>query len=320
MKQFSNSRGVALLTVLLLILIMSLLATQLTQIFFKDIRNSKNVEFNSVSQLYLDFLQSHFQDVFGLSITQNKSSINKSTVLTINNYRPDFQGFQANFAVKDLSNCFNINSLFLERDGSLLINQKTLLFFKQLLKVMEFDMTQVETIADTIIDWVDEDNLPRAYGSENYYYTGPANKSPRFTSKRLFYNTSELKQLSSFSNWYERMQQSVCVIPYSNNFSVNLNTLEADNAELFSIFLKIPDIEVAESIISRIPLEGYRSLQDFFNLESDLANAELINYLTTNSHALSLEIVLDSGFTSATYVSLMSLNGNPISILDTFKK
>ena len=184
MKQFSNSKGVALLTVLLLILIMSLLATQLTQIVFKDIRNSKNVEFNSLSHIYIDFLQSHFQDVFGQSITQNKSNINKSTVLAINDYSIEFQGFQANFEVKDFSNCFNINSIFLERDGNLLINQKTLLFFKQLLKVMEFDSAQVETIADNLIDWVDEDNLPRAYGKENYYYTGPANKSPRFTPKR----------------------------------------------------------------------------------------------------------------------------------------
>ena len=320
MKQFSNSRGVALLTVLLLILIMSLLATQLTQILFKDIRNSKNVEFNSLSNIYIDFLQSHFQDVFGQSITQNKSSINKSTVLAINDYSIEFQGFQANFEVKDFSNCFNINSLFLERDGNLLINPKTLLFFEQLLKVMEFDSAQVDTIADNLIDWVDADNLPRAYGKENYYYTSPANKSPRFTPKRLFYNTSELRQLAGFSNVYERLQESVCVIPYSNNFSVNLNTLDTANAELFSIFLKTPDVETAESIISRIPLEGYVSLQDFFNLESDLANAEFINFLATNSHALSLEITLDSGFTSATYVSLMSFKGNPISILDTFKK
>ena len=112
MKQFSNSRCVALLTVLLLILIMSLLATQLTQVLFKDIRNSKNVEFKSLSNLYIDFLQSHFQDVFGESITQNKSNLNKSTVLAINNYGIEFQGLQANFEVKDLSNCFNINALF----------------------------------------------------------------------------------------------------------------------------------------------------------------------------------------------------------------
>lgn len=320
MKQFSNSRGVALLAVLLLILIMSLLATQLSQVLFKDLRNSKNVEFNSLSNIYIDFLQSHFQDVFGESITQIKSNLNKSTVSVINNYGIEFQGFQANFEIKDFSNCFNINSLFLERDGTLLINQKTLLFFKELLKVMEFNDTQIDTIADNIIDWVDEDNLPRAYGSENYYYTGPTHTSPRFTSKRLFYNTSELRQLPALSNLYERMQDSVCVIPYSNNFLVNLNTLNADNAELFSIFLKTLDIETAESIISRIPLDGYGSVQDFYNLESDLGNTEFINFLATKSHALSLEIILDSGFTSATYVSLMSLNGSSMSILDTFKK
>lgn len=320
MKQFLNSRGVALLTVLLLILIMSLLATQLLQVLFKDTRNSKNVEFNSLSNLYIDFLQSHFQDVFGESIIQNKSNLNKSTVLAINNYGIEFQGLQANFAIKDLSNCFNINALFLERDGALLINQKTLLFFKELLKVMEFDAAQVDTITDNIIDWVDEDNLPRAYGLENYYYTGPAHASPRFTSKRLFFNTNELRQLPALSNLYERMQESVCIIPYSNNFSVNLSTLDIDNAEFFSIFLKTQDVETAESIISRIPLEGYGSVQDFFNLESDLANSEFINYLTTKSHTLSVEIILDSGFTSATYVSLMSLNASPMSILDTFKK
>ena len=320
MKQFSNSRGVALLTVLLLILIMSLLATQLTQVLFKDIRNSKNVEFNSLSNLYIDFLQSHFQDVFGESITQNKSNLNKSTVLAINNYGIEFQGLQANFEVKDLSNCFNINALFLERDGAILINQKTLMFFKELLEAIEFDKAQVDTITDSIIDWVDEDNLPRAYGSENYYYTGPTQASPRFTSKRLFYNTSELRQLPALSNLYDSMQESVCIIPYSNNFSLNLNTLNANNAELFSIFLKTPDVETAESIISRIPLEGYENPQDFFNLESDLANTEFINYLTTKSHTLSLEIILDSGFTSATYVSLMSLNSRSMPILDTFKK
>ena len=135
MKQFSNSRGVALLAVLLLILIMSLLATQLSQVLFKDLRNSKNVEFNSLSNIYIDFLQSHFQDVFGESITQNKSNLNKSTISVINNYGIEFQGFEAKFEVKDFSNCFNINSLFLEREGTLLINKQTLLFFKELLNL-----------------------------------------------------------------------------------------------------------------------------------------------------------------------------------------
>ena len=103
MKQFSNSRGVALLAVLLLILIMSLLATQLSQVLFKDLRNSKNVEFNSLSNIYIDFLQSHFQDVFGESITQNKSNLNKSTISVINNYGIEFQGFQANFEINSMT-------------------------------------------------------------------------------------------------------------------------------------------------------------------------------------------------------------------------
>jgi len=306
--------------VLLLILVMSFLAIQVTQILFKDISNSKNVEFNNLSNIYLDFLQSHFLDVFGKSITQNQSRINKSTVSAINDYSLEFQGYQANFEIKDLSNCFNINSLFLERNGKLVVNQKTLLFFKKLLETMELDEAEVDTISDKIIDWVDEDNLPRAYGAENYFYTGPANKTPRFTPKRLFFNASELRQLSAFSNLYEIMQKSICVIPYSNAFLVNLNTLDARNAELFSIFLKTPELETAESIISRIPLEGYENPQDFINTETDLFYAEYINYLVTDSNALSLAITIDSGFTSATYVSLMILNDNSISILDTFKK
>lgn len=319
MKQFSRTKGVALLTVLLLILILSLLMSQITQLLLKDMRSSKNSEFNNLSAIYIEFIQSHFKDLFSESLTQSNASIKKTTIFAVEDYNLEFQGFQVKFMLQDLSNCFNINALFMERDGALIIDQKALLFLNELLAIMKFNEAEINTIVDQIIDWVDSDNLPRAYGAENFYYTNPNNAPQRYTSKRLFFHASELRQIPGLRNFYERIQDAICVIPYSTDFMANINTLTPNNVLFFSAFLKGQDMDTAEAIVNRIPNEGYKNIQDFYNTELELADTQFANYLTTRSHALSLTIMIDSGFTSSTFISLMSLKNNSLINLDTYK-
>lgn len=319
MKQFSSFKGVALLTVLMLILIISLLATQLTKLFFDDIRLEKNIEFNSISNIFQQTLEVYFRNEFAQTLTENNASINKSTLSSINQTTFEFEEFSASLTVKDLSNCFNINALFSQQEDSLIVNPRAITLFKLLLAALEVDPAEIETITDQLLDWVDTDNLPRAYGLENYYYTGPLSSLKRFSSKRLFFHASELRQLPALQAVYENIKDSVCVLPHTTKLLLNINTLEAENAIFFSAFFMRPDLEEAEAIIASIPQDGYQNLQEFISTENLSLNTEVSNFLSTKSHAISIHSRLDAGFTLALYTTLMRIDEASVPLLDSYK-
>ena len=50
-------------------------------------------------------------------------------------------------------------------------NEKNIEVFKRLMTINEIDLNIVDEAIDQIIDWIDKDSNPRAYGLEDYYYS-----------------------------------------------------------------------------------------------------------------------------------------------------
>ena len=73
--------------------------------------------------------------------------------------------------ISDASNCFNINSMVLLKDGNYLENTETINAFRRLMNSFDIEDNLIEEIIDQIIDWIDKDSNPRTYGLEDYYYS-----------------------------------------------------------------------------------------------------------------------------------------------------
>ncbi len=49
----------------------------------------------------------------------------------------------------------------------------------------EVENNITEEAIDQIIDWIDKDSNPRAYGLEDYYYSGPLHNPREYSAMRL---------------------------------------------------------------------------------------------------------------------------------------
>jgi general secretion pathway protein K len=319
MKTFSSSRGVALLSALLIILILSLVAANISGLLLSDANNESIVEKSSSHQIIQNTSNKILQDYIQESLASNKNKINKDMFKNIQSYQISFQGYQLDFKINDKSNCFNINALFIERNGNLINNPATAQFFRRLLTSFEVQDFQIDAILDQIYDWVDKDNIPRQNGYENYYYSGPAIDIKRFTSKRLFFHISELKNLPSFKTLNTDIMSSLCVIPWSTDLIININTLLKSDKKLFANFLLKFDEELSETIINKIPDEGFESINTFIAFADIDFDNDSLKFLSTQSHALEVSTLISSNFSTSKFISLMKIKNSKINILDVNK-
>ena len=163
----------------------------------------------------------------------------------------------------------------------------------------EVDLNLTDEAIDQIIDWIDGDSNPRAYGLEDYYYSGPLNNPKEYTGSRLFYTLAELKGLPAIRKiGWSIFEDNFCVFP-DNILNVNINTLEMRHDMLLaSMFSNMPYTD-AQYILDNIPEEGFRDIND---LKRAFPSYELDN---GNMHIefSSSKFTLTTSFSYEDYVS-----------------
>ena len=134
-----------------------------------------------------------------------KRELNKNT--NVNKQNPifnedlifQFDDFILQGSLTDYSNCFNVNHLITFKAGKSKDNLKAIKYFEDLLTNYEINYLDAEQIIDQILDWMDDDDVPRNNGAENYFYASPLHNPREYTSKRLFINKSELLAIPSIN-------------------------------------------------------------------------------------------------------------------------
>ena len=128
-----------------------------------------------------------------------------------------------------------------------------------------------EQIIDQILDWMDDDDVPRNSGAENYFYASQLHYPREYTSKRLFINKSELLAIPSINRIKNRdIWKKLCIIPMSSNFYLNINSLQDGDKYLLSSAISQSNLNEAALMIKETPIEGYSSIKEFleaFNLQ-----------------------------------------------------
>ena len=70
----------------------------------------------------------------------------------------------------------------------MLPNDRSINVLSDMLLFLNYEVRQIDSLIDQIIDWVDYDDQPRSNGYEDYFYTGPINEPRQYTSKRTLYD------------------------------------------------------------------------------------------------------------------------------------
>ena len=294
-----KTKGVVLISVLLTVLLLSSIAVVIGNNYFVSFKRAQYLEFQTVSLNIFSSIESLALKKIDNELRFNSKVHANNNALFSNDFIFETQKGLVSGKIIDASNCFNINSLVKKTKNTYIPNKNNIVIFKRLLIFSEVENNLIDEAIDQIIDWIDGDSNPRAYGLEDYYYSGPLNNPKEYTGSRLFYALAELKGLPAIRKiGWSIFEDNFCVFP-DNILNVNINTLEMRHDMLLaSMFSNMPYTD-AQYILDNIPEEGFRDIND---LKRAFPSYELDN---GNMHIefSSSKFTLTTSFSYEDYVS-----------------
>ena len=263
----TSNKGVVLISVLLIILLLSSVAVVIGNNYLISLKRAAYLEFQSTSLNIFKNLESLALKKIDIELKFNSNKLARNNPLLNNDLYFEIDKSKVTAKISDNSNCFNINALVIKNKKNYIENKKSIDAFRKFMSFHSVDNNLVEEMIDQVIDWIDFDSDPRAYGLEDYFYSGPLNNPKEYTGRRLFFSVDELKGIPAFRkiNW-QIVKNNFCSINGNSELTLNLNTLNLDDSYLLSSFFPNLALSEAEYIIDTIPNEGIESLNSLKSL------------------------------------------------------
>ncbi len=267
---FKKRKGFVLISTMLIVLMLSVIASEMSKAYFLDIRKEGYLSFDAIAHTKRIESEKFLLNFIKRELNKN-ANVNKQNPLLNETLIFQFDDFILQGSLIDYSNCFNVNHLITFKAGKSKDNLKSIKYFEDLLSSYEINYLDAEQIIDQILDWMDDDDVPRNNGAENYFYANQLHYPREFTSKRLFINKSELLAIPSINKIKNHdIWKKLCIIPMSSNFYLNINSLQDDDKHLLSSAIGQSNLNEAALMIKKTPIEGFSSIKEFlerFNLQ-----------------------------------------------------
>ena len=302
-----RNKGVVLISILLIVLLLSAVAITFGNKYLVSLKRAQYIEFQSLSL-------NAFRNVEAMSLNKidkfsrfNSSNLTKENPLLTDEIYFEINGATIVGSIGDASNCFNINSLVRAGKEDYQENKKSMNAFRELMYLAEVHNNVAEEIIDQIIDWIDKNSNPRAYGLEDYYYSGPLHNPREFSGGRLLIDIEELKSIPSVRlvDW-DIFKEFFCAYPFATNLKLNINTLDKNNILLLTAFFPKIDIKDSEYIIENIPLNGFQDINTFLQAFEDIDLSSPNGEVIFTSDIFNIETVIDyEGYSASSKSTLI---------------
>ena len=278
-----KTKGVVLISVLLTVLLLSSIAVVIGNNYFVSFKRAQYLEFQTVSLNIFSSIESLALKKIDNELRFNSKFHAKNNALFTNDFIFETQKGLVSGKIIDSSNCFNINSLVIKNKNTYKPNKENIAIFERLLSLSEIENNLIDEAIDQIIDWIDADDNPRAFGLEDYYYSGPLNNPKEYTSARIFYSIQEIKSLPAIRDiGWQVFEKYFCALPH-NDLSININTITGNKSLLLSSLFENLPYSDAEYVIDNIPEDGIKNLNELSNLFPSYKLEKSQNYLNFSS-------------------------------------
>jgi len=293
-----RERGVALLTVLMLVAVVAVIAGA----SLERLRLATRLAGNAGAQAQA---QSHARAAEALAMVRLDGLLAQSpdrvTLAGGWSDRPfplPLPGGQAVARVRDGGNCFNLNGLVTEvTPGVYQSDPVQRGRFARLMRLAEVPAQVAEQVAGGAADWIDTDNDVQAGGAEDASYAG---LSPAYrTAGTLMADPSELRAVAGVTpQVYAAVEPWICALPQPKPAVLNLNTLLPEQAPLVAALL--PDTVATGTVaqaLARRPAQGWRDTAGFWSgLSNSMASADAQAATGVKSawFALTVDVVVGS--------------------------
>lgn len=307
-----KDKGIILISVLLIVLLLSSVAVLIGNNYLISLKRAGYIEFQTTSLNMFRNIESLALKKIDIELRFNNKYLSKENPLFVNDFVFELDNGKIVSKISDASVCFNINSIVAKGDNNFIENKKSTQAFRKLMSYYEVDNNIVEEIIDQVIDWIDYDSNPRAYGLEDYYYSGPLNNPKEYTGKRLFISINELKGIPAIRkiDW-NIIDDHFCANQQNDNFSFNINSIELKDAYLLSSLFPNIDISDAEYIITYMPEEGVQTLTELSKLfpSRDFNSPNGVISFSSSSFLLSSKITFEN-YISESFSNIYYANNN----------
>jgi general secretion pathway protein K len=224
--------------------------------------------------------------------------------------------------ISDLQGCLNLNAFRAKPKTSSADKLPEIhgVFLKLLEKLDDEDSLPLENsrdeLADTLLDWIDEDDNRRPEGAEEDEYL--SREIPYLTANHFLASISELRTIKGFNPLIvQRILPYVCIIPGSDLFEINVNTILPEQASLLAALLDT-ETDIANQIISEREPEGWTDIDKFMSDANEKISNKLKNddkQFVVNSEYF--QLVANTTFADSRFkmTSMMKIKDNKVSIL-----
>ena len=278
-----KTKGVVLISVLLTVLLLSSIAVVIGNNYFVSFKRAQYLEFQTVSLNIFSSIESLALKKIDNELRFNTKFHAKNNALFTNDFIFKTQKGVVSGKIIDSSNCFNINALVSRNNNTYKPNKENIAIFERLLSLSEIENNLIDEAIDQIIDWIDADDNPRAFGLEDYYYSGPLNNPKEYTSARIFYSIQEIKSLPAIRDiGWQVFEKYFCALPH-NDLSININTITGNKSLLLSSLFENLPYSDAEYVIDNIPEDGIKNLNELSNLFPSYKLEKSQNFLNFSS-------------------------------------
>ncbi|MFI3245244.1 MAG: type II secretion system minor pseudopilin GspK [Ferrimonas sp.] len=320
-----KQRGVALLTVLLVLAVMATVAATMSSRSYLSVRRTINLNDHEQAYWYAMSAEALAKRVLVQDFDDADGTIHLqqywATAEVI--YPVEFGTISG--TISDLRSCFNVNALaqgLTEAEQAENSYQAPLPArqLRAMLEAYELDRYQVEQLVDRVRDFVDSDNdTAGSYGAEDAEYQ--ARPYPYQTPNQLMQHHSELRAVLGIpAALYQFLDDKICAIPGNSTQWLNVNTVPSDQPQLLVGMLEGKlSVDEAQDVLNGRPADGWASIDDFW-AESSLqrltdVSAALKSTLVVDSNYFRVRGSAQSGSAVFRLESVLQRNGNALSVV-----
>ncbi|GAC16333.1 type II secretion system minor pseudopilin GspK [Aliiglaciecola lipolytica] len=299
-QSHKKQRGVALIIVLMIVALVSIIATEMGARLQLQITRATNIKDNNQA-----FWYALGAEQYAIKSVRELIALNSNVVSLEGGWSEEFTfpldggGIQAQLT--DMQTCLNLNAIDSvnrpqqnntqnnengnadnnntdtnnnsndvkdalrgNNNGDINSIPEEALAFERLLTdvVPDLDNYSIEVVRDSLIDWLDQDDNMSQSGAEDSDYAALVN--PYLTANNLMVSKSEIRLVNGVQpQWIGALLPSICVIPNVTELKINVNTVKEEQAAVLAALTGAPTSEIQSLISNRAP-DGYQSVQDFF--------------------------------------------------------
>ena len=274
-----KSRGIALLSVLLVLSLMVILAGEMSQAFRQQLSRSQSQQ--SLDQAYWFAMSAEQLATMALQQTfaSDPETINLGQAWAQANTQFPVEGVGGapggtiSGQLHDAQACFNINALANSNRDTTGEAAPEVQVFQALLQYLGLTPTDAEQIAQATRNWVSNNELA-AQGADDSHYGGlPV---PYLSGKAPMRDVSEWRTVAGVVPVVAiRVMPFLCALP-TTALAVNVNTIASDQPELLAaLYIEQLPVDQAATVLGERPEKGWDSVEAF------LSQPQLANFAST---------------------------------------